>query len=167
MTTDKAFDRLKWRMTNGQFVPNENDLTALKTLGEWINREKQKEVQQNTIFAKMYVYCFIHELHFYKDLKFAQKKLHEVLKLSLVEQYQNFSTNLNQMEYEKFLHSIGITSDHPFLTAETQRKEEENIISENQVQIQRFLKGIWEPEKVFTSLDNQVSEAINHYKNLP
>lgn len=167
MTIEKAFQRLSWRFSSGQFTPNQNDVDALKFLAEWVNREKESELQQHSIFAKMYVYSFIHELAFYKDLEFAQKKLHEILNQPLRDRYDEFTQRLNALENEKYQKSIGIKQTHPALISDDDRAKEMEIIRQNQQDVAKYLIGIWSAEKVDQSLNNQITEAINRYKNLP
>lgn len=164
MNIQKAFQRLKWRFSNGKFEPNENDADALKFIADWIVREKEAELQRQTIFAKMYVYSFIHELHFYKDLKFAQKKLHEVLSQPLDYHYSEFLKKLNDFELESFMKSNGLNKD--WIDPDKQQAQQ-TTISEQQEELKKLVLGRWSKEQVDASLNNQITEAINRYKNLP
>lgn len=167
LTIEKAMNRLFWRFGNGQFKPNQADIDSLKFMAEWINREKEKELQQNTIFAKLYVYNFIREIEFYKDIKFAQKNIHEILLKPLKDIYNSFHKYLNGYENNKYLKSIGIKDIHPVLMKDEEIDREKLIIEDNQEEVIKYLFGIWDKEKVDQSLNNQISEAINRYKNLP
>lgn len=164
MNIQKAFQRLSWRMSNGKFEPNQNDVDAIKFLADWINRSKEKQIQEHTIFAKMYVYCFIHELKFYKDLSFAQKKLSEILSKPLQDIYDDFRRALNDDELEKFMKEHGLEKD--FINKE-KILEQNNTITKVQKQLKELVIGKWSSEKVKKSLNNQVTEAINKYKNFP
>lgn len=166
MTIEKAMQRIVWRVSNGNHTPNQNDVEAVTIVAEWINRQKTQEIQQNRLFAKMYVYCFIHELQFYQDLKFAQKKLHEILKTPVIDLYGQFKDKLNFVEYNSLLKSLGFSNLHTLLTKKEQEQKEAVLTQENKEVIQKYLFGIWTPEKIETGLNNQISEAINHYKNL-
>lgn len=166
MTIEKAMQRIVWRVSNGNHTPNQNDVEAVTVVAEWINRQKTQEIQQNRLFAKMYVYCFINELQFYQDIKFAQRKLHEILKTPVIELYGQFKDKLNNVEYNSFLKSLGFSNLHTLLTKKEQKQNEAVLTQENNELIQKYLFGIWTPEKIETGLNNQISEAINRYKNL-
>jgi len=166
MTIEKALQRIVWRVSNGAHTPNQNDVEAVTVVAEWINRQKAQELQQNRLFAKMYVYCFIHELEFYKDLKFAQRKLHEILKTSLRQLYSDFKDKLNIIELNALKKSLGFCNLHPLIMTDEQIKKEADLIAENTEAIQKYVFGIWTSEKIENGLNSQISEAINNYKNL-
>lgn len=169
MTIEKAFNRLIWRYRTEnndyvQYKPNANDVEALKFIAEWVNREKEIDIQENTIFAKMYVYCFIHELEFYKDIKFAQRKLHEVLHIPLPELYKRFLKQLNEFELNQFMKSKAL--DKNWISPE-KLQDQGRTTEENAENLKNLFIGKWSKEQVDRSLNNQISEAINKYKNLP
>jgi hypothetical protein len=166
MTIEKAMQRIVWRVSNGQHTPNQNDVEAVTVVAEWINRQKTQELQQNKIFAKMYVYCFINELQFYQGLKFAQKKLHEILQTPLSQLYNTFAERLNLIELNNLKKEIGLSEAHPLTMTENEIEKEAVLIKENAEAIQIHVLGVWTPEKIEKGLNNQISEAINKYKNL-
>ena len=165
LTIEKAMNRLFWRFGNGQFKPNQADLDSLTFMAEWINREKKRELEENTIFGKMYVYCFMHEMDFYKDLKYSQMKLNEMLNKPLEYHYMTFRERLNFMELNKKKFDLGL-SDSLGINSENTQKENE-IISKNQKSLSKYVLGLWNEEQVKQALNNQITEAINRYKNLP
>lgn len=57
------------------------------------NREKEKNKQENILFAKLFCYVFIQEIQHYKDIKFAQKSMHEILNLPLELHYEKLHKN--------------------------------------------------------------------------
>jgi hypothetical protein len=167
MTIEKAFQRLSWRFTNGKFEPNQLDIDALKFVGEWINRQKEESLNIHTIFAKLFVYTFIHEIAFYKDLEFAQKKINEILENTCENLYADFGKRLNSLELDKYRKSIGITDKHPILMTKEENAKEEEIIMTHAKELEKYVIGIWTQEKIEKSLNNNITEAINRYKNLP
>lgn len=165
MTIEKSINRLIWRFGERKsFVPNENDIEALKFLVNWVENQKSEAIQDNTIFAKMYVYCFIHELAFYKDVSFAQKKLHETLLSPLSDQYKAFKDKINELELEKYMREYGLDKD--FINKE-KILEQKNTITKVQEQLKKLVIGKWSKEQIDRSLNNQVTESINKYKKLP
>lgn len=161
LTIEKAMNRLFWRFGNGQFKPNQADLDSLTFMAEWINREKKRELEENTIFGKIYTYCFMREIEVTKDLKHSQQTLNELLKIPLELQYETFRRNLNHIECNKFRKHIGLSD---FME---NREREQKIIEENKQDVEKYFKGIWSFEQVKQALNNQITEAINRYKNLP
>jgi hypothetical protein len=166
MTIEKAMQRIVWRVSNGTHTPNQNDVDAVTIVAEWINRQKTQEVQNNRLFAKMYTYCFINELQFYQDIKFAQKKLHEILKTPLIQLYNDFKDRFNLIELNNLKNSLGFSNLHPLIIPEEQKDKEAQILKDNSEVIQKYVLGIWTSEKIEKGLNSQISEAINHYKNL-
>ena len=166
MTIEKAMQRIVWRVSNGTHTPNQNDVEAVTIVAEWINRQKTQEVQQNRLFAKMYVYSFVNELQFYQNLKFAQKRLHEILKTPLIQLYNDFKNKLNEVELNNLKKSFGFCNLHPLAMTEEQTQKDADLLKENSEVIQKYLFGIWTAEKIENGLNSQISEAINQYKNL-
>ena len=166
MTIEKAMQRIVWRVSNGNHTPNQNDVEAVTIVAEWINRQKAQEVQQNRLFAKMYVYCFVNELQFYQNIKFAQKKLHEICQTPLIQLYNDFKNKFNEIELLTLKKSLGFCSLHPLTMTNEQNQKDADLINENSEVIQKYIFGIWTAEKIENGLNNQISEAINHYKNL-
>lgn len=166
MTIEKAMQRIVWRVSNGTYTPNQNDIEAVTEVAEWINRQKTNEIQNNRLFAKTYVYCFINELQFYQDIKFAQKKLHEILKTPLPNLYENFKDRFNLVELNNIKNSFGFSNLHPLEISKEQKEKEAQILNDNFDLIQKYVFGIWTSEKIEKGLNSQISEAINNYKNL-
>jgi hypothetical protein len=166
MTIEKAMQRIVWRVSNGTYTPNQNDVEAITIVAEWINRQKTDEIQKNKIFAKMYVYCFINEIEFFKDLKFAQRKLHTVLKMPLIQLYDGFKNKFNEIELNAVKKSLGFSNLDAEFMPDYQKQKESDLIKQNLELIQKYSQGIWTTEKIEKGLNNQISEAINHYKNL-
>ena len=166
MTIEKAMQRIVWRVSNGTHTPNQNDVEAVTVVAEWINRQKAQELQQNRLFAKMYVYSFVNELQFYQNLKLAQKRLHEILKTPLIQLYNDFKEKLNLVELNNATINFGFSKLHPLEMTETEKQKEVDLINENNKAMQSYILGIWSAEKIEKGLNSQISEAINHYKNL-
>jgi len=166
MTIEKAMQRIVWRVSNGTHTPNQNDVEAVKIVAEWINRQKEQEIQQNRLFAKMYVYNFIWELEFYKDIKYAQRKMHEICKTPLTKLYDDFKNKFNSIEYNSLLKCLNFCT-LPEITITKEQKQKNAVLTiENSEVIKEHIKGIYTTETIRKGLNNQISEAINHYKNL-
>jgi len=165
-TLEANIKRLFWRLGNGKFEPNDKDVKALTEVVEWINREKEKELKQNTLFAKLYVKCFFEEIERYKDPQFAQYVLHSFLDKPIELIYLEFQNDLNNLEFLMFCDKMGIEmGKHPLQTPEEQKEAEMEIIKNNESEYLKFSVGKWSEDKIFKALNNQVTEAINKFKN--
>jgi hypothetical protein len=167
MTLEKNVERMFWRLSNGNFKPNQNDLNAMTEITDWINREQESTLKHNLLLAKLYCVVFIQEIEYMKDINFAQRKIHDILNKTIETHYREFHEKLNTIELLKFSKKIGLSQKHPALMTEEERELDREKIKLNEKEFKRYALGIWEYEKVQTSLNNQITEAINHYKNLP
>lgn len=57
----KAINRLAYTISKGN-KPNANDVEALNELIEYVNKEKERELNNNILFAKLYVNVFKNDL---------------------------------------------------------------------------------------------------------
>lgn len=172
---EKAIERLKWRFTNENVKPNESkitinnlDIKAVEFLNEWVNQQKKETLKENILFAKLYCYALSNELEFYKDVKFANRKLQEELKKPILNHYEKINDDLNRLNLNNYLKSIGIKTDHleRCLMSNEENEKEAVLTKENNKTIQKYIKGIILKENTFKSINNTISECINKYKNL-
>lgn len=165
-TIERAMEQFAYRLQNGRYEPNQNDVDAFKFVAEWINREKAKEINQNLLFAKLFCNVFSQEIKFYNgDFKFAQKKMHDYLKHPIQHYYDIFIKEINDLEMNKFIKSIGISDKHPALSTDDEKLNEKEILINNSKEIEKYFNGIFKEDKVYQSLNNTISEFINLYKN--
>lgn len=179
MNIEKALNRINWRFKNPQIKINESkitinqeDVNAIEFLTNWINNQKKETINQNQLFAKMYCYCLSNEIEFYKDVKFANTKLQEKLNEPIENHYNKIVKDLNRLELTKFMQSKGIIMDNVelmMLNQSQQLAQEQKqalILKENEKEVQMYVLGIFKPENVFKSINNQITECINRFKNL-
>jgi hypothetical protein len=158
MTIEKSFDWLFKRFqTPNTIKPCKFDFDCLTFLAEWCNREKENNIQENVLFAKLFCYVFIQEIQHYKDIEFAQKSMKYILTLDLHSHYQIFTQKLNDVEFNKYLISIGIDPEKRFFDDSEKLKEAE-----------KYFESVnkWSEEQVEKSLNAQITETINRYQNL-
>lgn len=162
MTIEKAFEWLFKRFSSQTIKPCTFDIDSLKFIAEWANREKEKNKQENILFAKLYCYVFIQEIQHYKDIKFAQKSMHDLLNLPLELHYEKFTKKLNEFDFNQYLKSIGINPEEMhFIENEKDKEKIKNA--------KDFFENLnkWDLEKVTKSLNNQITESINRYDHKP
>lgn len=176
MNIEKSINRISWRFKNknvkineSKIIINQQDIDAVNFLIDWVNRQKKDELQHNLLFAKIYCYALCHELEFYKDIKFANKKLQEQLKLPIEQHYENVMESLNRNELNLFMKSLGLETDlgkRIFSTIE-EKELEKSIIKNNENQIKEYVLGKWDFKAICKALNNQITECINMYKKIP
>lgn len=164
MTTNQAVERLIYTVTN-QNKPNQNDLEALKVLAEYVDNSKKEYIQQNYLFAKMYLYNFIHEVYHYKDsiknnYKYSQKSLRGFLELPLTVILEETRVKLNTHEYELYAKSLGLNTEH----LKADNENDYQILKENKDEILKYAFGIIEKENFEELITDQITELINRYK---
>jgi hypothetical protein len=161
----KSFEWLFERFTKENIKPCQFDLDCLVSIAEKTNEINKEAFQENTIFAKMYVYCLMHELEFYKDINFATKKLNEILENPLENTCNDFLNRLNHLELNQYLKSIGINTDHLKQLSESEEAKQGVLVNENKKNIQIYVLGKFTKENVFKSLNNAITNCIINYKN--
>jgi hypothetical protein len=161
----KSFDWLFNRFSGASIKPCQFDIDCLTSIAETTNAMSSKAFQENTIFAKMYVYALMHELDFYKDIHFATKKLDDVLNNSLENTAKEFSDRLNHLELNKHLHEMGINTDHLKILSEEDELKEAVLRAENYESIKKYVLGVFDEENVFKSLSNAITNCIINFRN--
>jgi len=162
MTIEKSFDWLFKRFQSPTIKPCKFDIDSLTFLAEWCNREKETNKQENILFAKLFVYVFIQEIQHYKDIEFAQRSMAKILDLDLFSHYETFTQKLNDVEFNKYLISIGINPDSKHYITDESEAEKLN-------DAEAFFKNVnkWDISQVEKSLNAQITETINRYDNKP
>jgi hypothetical protein len=161
----KSFEWLFDRFTKENIKTCQFDLDCLVSIAEKTNEINKEAFQENTIFAKMYVYCLMHELEYYKDIEFSTKKLNEVLDAPLEKTCDDFLKRLNHLELNKYLKSIGINTDHLKQLTKEEEAKQGVLMNENKKTIQIYVLGKFTKENVFKSINNAITNCIINFKN--
>lgn len=175
MNIETSINRISWRFKNSNIKVNESkiiinntDIEAVDFLVNWVNNQKQQSLLENLLFAKIYTYALSNELEFYKEISYANRKLQDALRLPIEHHYDTITKELNRIEYNKFCHSVGIITDHMEKMGLNTKQEDEQqaLIKKHQKELQKFILGVWSQEEVYKSLNNQITECVNKFKNL-
>jgi len=172
---EDAINRISWRFKNdkikvneSKIIINEKDIEAVDFLIDWINRQKQQELMENVLFAKIFTYAFTNEIIYLQgNPQEALHHLQNIAKQSIQEHYDKAHKFLNMFEETNYMKSIGIKFyKHPALMSEEEREAEKILLNKNQEEVIKKLKGSWSIDQVYKSLNNTITEFINRYKNL-
>lgn len=83
MTTNQAIKRFHWRLSTGKaYQPNQNDLEAYNVIAEFIEEKQKKEIIDNQLFGRLYIYLFGEFVNYYNSSvmdEIPQKELNKLL----------------------------------------------------------------------------------------
>lgn len=174
-----AFQRLTWRFTSGKFEPNQNDLDALKTIADWVNREKEERINQNRYFGKLVVYCLMREIEYFNDTNLAEKKLHEVLNFPLAYWFDRYRLQRIMRDFQETKEVLNIQEfseiwdkhkdEKGYFNTEAIRAENLSnytLISEHKDLLLQSLTR-WEQKEINIVLTDFITELLNEYGNTP
>ena len=142
---EKAIQRISWRFTSDKpFKPNENDIESVNCLIDWINRQTSETINNNQLFAKLYIYHLNQTIRYFQTTIFEdipQKDLSKILDLPL----KNF-----YIAFHKELHSNLIT------------KIVDNNKGKKEIELKE-LEEMYSLEFISDKLEQQVNEALNRF----
>jgi nitrogen regulatory protein PII-like uncharacterized protein len=164
MKTEKAFEWLFSRFNSQNIKPCQFDLDCLVKIAEEFNKMNKQAFQENTIFAKLYVYSLKYELQFYKDIYFAKKKLYDVLGTPLELIAEDFTNSLNLFHYERFCKSKGIETDHLKILSKEEKAKQDVLVIENFSELQKYILGRFDKDSVIKSLEKSITEEIANHR---
>jgi hypothetical protein len=164
MKIKEAIQRLSFTVSK-QNKPNTTDAEALNKILEYVNATIKKEVNENELFAKLYVYSLINETVFYKgDIDLAQKRINEILGKSLYSLYESHRDNFNALSFNNYLLQNGLSDKHPLAYNETEQQANKDITKLKDWDF--HAKGILEPEENEMQLNWLITLTLNKFKNV-
>lgn len=166
LNLENAIQRMYWRLSNGKYEPNQNDKETLDFVVDWINRQKEETLREQQLFAKMYIHAFLIETLHFKDIEFGQKSVNELCQKPLSHFIDRFHQNFNNMLFMQYCFTNGIDTKAVSLQSDDEISQIKKKMEDDKG-FQAFTAGRWPIEKIESSLKNQVTEAINRYKDLP
>lgn len=168
MSIEKSIQRLSWRFGNGNFTPNQNDINALNGIIEWVNDQRKITLNQNHLFAKLYIYYLNQFIDKYQTTVFdtiPQKELSKLLDTPLDLFYEAFQRSLNSNKLMEVLQDNGVELKHPELRTEQELKENSiKLKNINKDDIVKITEDSWTKEEVEANLNKMVTEALNRFQ---
>ena len=169
MSVEKSLQRLHWRFSPNekgqvnQFKPNQNDADALNDVIGWIEREKNKTLLKQQLFAKLFIVILgEYNLH-YKDINFAQKEIHQILKIPIESHVEVFRNKFNTVASENAHSHLGLSKKPFYLQTDEEKEIDKKILEDNQEVFLKFINK-WSIEEITESLEKQITNALNLYE---
>jgi len=177
MYITKAVKRLGWRFqkasteSNNTFRLNQNDIVALESISRYVEQTQKKQFENNVLFAKMYILCYMRILE--KDNTtvfetFARRKLYGLLKLPISSMIEKFTEFLNEQQVLSLFEELNIKPLHPSILTEKEKANDlERLLEalETPENLKRFNRESWDYETVKNCLELEVNQAINFMNN--
>lgn len=171
MKAEKAIQRLGWRFSeatkkNNSFTINQNDIDALVSLAEFVDKNQQK-FQDNQSFAKLYIYTAMKIMENDGSTIFEnnhRRKIGNLLKMPMDDIILNLKDSLNDSErYEMIKEATGDDLRHPVLISKEKQYENIEKIKEaliTDVNKKKLLGEIWNFEDVKTGIISEVNAML-------
>lgn len=122
MTTREAIKRLGWRFSESakrsdkSFRINQDDVKALKTIADYYESESKRQIINNQLFGKMYIYLYGEFVSYYKSGPLdtiAQNELHKLLDKPIRQIVEDVMDRLNISELENVIKTQDIKDFSP------------------------------------------------------
>lgn len=160
-----AIDRMFWRLGGGKFEPNQKDIDAMTSIAEWINRQKSETLHENVMLAKLYMYALQQEYKKYEDPMFAQKTLHQWLEFPLTHRYKEFQQMMNDADYWAVMRELEVPMKPEKFMTDEDKAYRKMIFEKHDERVRAVTLVNWSWDVVKANLNNQISEAINFFRN--
>ena len=151
---DQNIKRLSFTLSKGN-KPNQTDIEAFNGVVEWINTYKTDVLNNNKLFAKLYIlFLKQHIEKFETDIfdQIPQKELSRLLDLPLENYYIAFTKALNDSGRYRILREKGVEiGKHP-----------KEMTNKADVNLEDF-KDVWDVETVTDNLGLMIVEALKRF----
>jgi len=141
----------------------DNEIEALKTISQELENIKKQQAIDNILFLKLLTIHIKSELDYFKDISFAKQNIHKALSLPLSNHLELLRMSLNQIDFENYIKSIGMSND--FLADKQTALKDNEILNKNQKEIIEKLGKFWTLEKIEKSMYNTCNEFIKDIEN--
>jgi hypothetical protein len=142
MTTTESIKRLSFTISK-QNKPNATDAEALNKIIQFVNQTSKETIQENRLFAKVYIFLLQELSVYYKSVDLANREINKILSLNSVEILcKDLTAKLNQIESQRYLEN-GTNGQAWIESTET-----------------------WDLDSTIAHVNHTITESINNYKNL-
>lgn len=103
------------------------EIAALKILAKFINNKNDLYIEQNWLFAKMFLATFDHLLERYQDSQGALDEIRQILRPPLRDRYQNIQHTITHLSVVKNKSDISIPKNKEKLTEEIKKASMDSL----------------------------------------
>ena len=170
MSIEKSIQHFHFKLTN-VWSASEKDIQAFKTIRDFVIDKNKKQIADNQLFAKLYVYVYAQYLKEWKATVFdsiPQKEFHKMLDRPFQAFVEAFRKQLNESELYELLETKGIELDHEVMMNlpqdkyNEQRQKESLILEDIKQEVKE--SDIWKYEDVESNLVAQINAVLNEIK---
>lgn len=168
MKIKEAINRLGYTISK-QNKPNSTDAEALNSIIQFLNDTMKTEVQENKLFAKLYIMNFITQMRIVRDFDLAQKNVNKILKMSLDGLYNEFRKEANVLEIKNYFDSKGLKDTWSMMSNfDLKENMKHNAELCEKINQKEFLEvcDMWSEENIYNNLNATITLALNTYKNV-
>ena len=101
---EKAVQRFGWNIKQGRLKANENDIEAYNTIVDYVKEKQSKQIQDQELFAKLYIHVYGQFLIHYNSDIFNQepkKELNKILFRDISDSISEFNIIINQIKVDR------------------------------------------------------------------
>ena len=148
-------------------LKNEHDINAMNEIIDWVNNQQKIAVNDNTLFAKLFIHKLndikLHDKDFIVN-KFNQRAMTDILRMDIDEYFKEFTETLNDNHIRYIFEENGIEPKHAFLKDKKEldydRLKMSKIPKED---IKQISNGFWKEEDIKDRLINMINSALNKF----
>jgi hypothetical protein len=165
MKVNKAIQRIQWRMNEGGWKSNENDIEAINSIIDHINESSRSLVNQNDLFARLFVEVMRRTVKV-QGVKFTDKNatrwILEAMEIPFHQHVTLLTKELNDQSFFEKMEKNGVEMKHPALKTDVQKKQEVDTLYKNYVEV---LKNEWDEKTVEYFLVSSITHIINKFND--
>jgi len=168
MELPKAINRLTWRFSkNASFKPSPTDIEAFNAVLGWVNHQQSKVVQNNQLFAKLYIYFLNKKIEEFGSTVFysiPEKELSALLDTPLdlffVAFHQSMHHNIRKNVFEKNGVELNLRSVKSQVQINSERL---NLANMSKDDIKKIFEETYDLETVSGELVSMCNEALKRF----
>jgi hypothetical protein len=168
MKVKEALQRLGFTLSK-QNKPNNTDIEAFNEVVKWINISNEKTVQENLLFAKLYLVILKEFSNCYQSVDFANKQISKELSKPLQFHIEKLKQELNFIELNQYFKSLNLkpTFDEGLHIEEIRNNIEQNKETFKNVDFNlvKEIFNTWDNDNIISHTNYSVNELFNKYKN--
>jgi len=162
MEIDKAINRLSFLIQKG-YKANNTDADALNSIIDYVNKQREENLNNHEMFAKIYINAFTNDLiRSDGNYQLCADSLRMVLKKPLNSIYDTFHNEINTIEFTKISNKLGICNKHPILKTPEENASDQKIIKENAKDLTKALSH-YNKKDVYSRLNTLINNLIEDY----